>query len=90
MQLLADAGAFHPPSDPDRENHYVEHLSVADLSVGTYSIPSGGRDTQSPHTEDEVYVVVSGGARLVTASGDTEVRPGSVVYVPAGETGSST
>jgi mannose-6-phosphate isomerase-like protein (cupin superfamily) len=45
----------------------------------------GGVDTQQPHTEDEVYVVVAGRARLVADTGSAPVGPGSVVYVPAGE-----
>jgi len=56
------------------------------LSLGTYSIPAGGTDDQEPHTEDEVYVVQAGRATLVTASGTVLVEPGSVVFVPAGET----
>jgi hypothetical protein len=36
------------------------HLRVPDLSVGTYCIPAGGLDNQSPHTEDEIYVVTAG------------------------------
>jgi mannose-6-phosphate isomerase-like protein (cupin superfamily) len=36
-------------------------------------------------TEDEIYVVRSGRATLVTASGTAEVGPGSVVFVPAME-----
>jgi len=42
--------------------------------------------TRKPHTEDEVYVVQAGRATLVTASGTVLVEPGSVVFVPAGET----
>jgi quercetin dioxygenase-like cupin family protein len=62
----------------------VEHLRVPDLSVGTYCIPTGGLDNQSPHTEDEIYVVTAGRARIVTPDGTAEVRPGSVIFVPAG------
>ncbi len=83
MQVIEGAGTFTPPGTAP--NHYVEQFRVPDLSVGTYSIPTGGVDDQSPHTEDEIYVVSSGRARLVTDSGETEVGPGSVVFVPAGE-----
>ena len=41
---------------------YLEFLKVSDLSMGLYVLPAGGRDPQSPHTEDEVYYVVSGRA----------------------------
>ena len=66
-------------------NQYREHLRVPDLSVGTYCIPVGGKDGQQPHTENEIYVVVRGRARLVAESGEVDVAPGSVVYVPAHE-----
>ena len=64
---------------------WVEHLRVADLSVGTYSIPAGGTDGQDPHTEDEIYVVQRGRATLETSDGNADVGPGSVVYVSANE-----
>jgi len=64
---------------------WVEQLRVADLSVGTYCIPAGGTDEQSPHTEDEIYIVTAGRARLVAGGQEAEVRPGSVIYVPADE-----
>ena len=64
MQVLRDADRFG--AQPGGAPHWVEHLSVRDLSVGTYSIPSGGIDTQEPHTEDEVYVVLRGRGALRT------------------------
>jgi mannose-6-phosphate isomerase-like protein (cupin superfamily) len=84
MQVIAQAGTFTPPGGGD-PNDWIEHFSSGDLSVGTYSIPAGGLDDQSPHTEDEIYVVQAGRATLVTDSGTADVGPGSVVFVPAGE-----
>lgn len=78
MRILASAGT--PSADG-----YIEHLSVPDLSVGVYRIPVGGTDPQSPHTEDEVYIVLAGRAVLRCDSGDAPVAAGSVVFVPAGE-----
>jgi len=83
VKLIEGAGRFTRSGEP---THWVEQLRVADLSVGTYSIPAGGTDDQEPHTEDEIYVVKSGQATLVTDSGTAPVGPGSVIYVPAGET----
>ncbi len=84
MRVISDAGRFTPPAGPD-PNHWAEQLRVADLSVGTYSIPAGGIDDQVPHTEDEIYVVTAGRAVLQAGSGGAAVGPGSVVYVAAGE-----
>jgi len=83
MQLIDRAGLFTPPGDAP--NHYVEQFRVPDLSVGTYSIPAGGVDDQTPHSEDEIYVVCRGRARLVAGDAAVDVEPGSVVHVPAGE-----
>src|SRR5512143_2137863 len=60
---------------------YLEFLRKPSLSMGVYQLPAGGVDPQSPHTEDEVYYVVSGRARLRVADEDLPVQPGSIVYV---------
>lgn len=60
---------------------YLEFLKVPDLSMGLYVLPEGGTDPQSPHTEDEVYYVVSGKAKIKVADEDRDVQAGSIVYV---------
>jgi quercetin dioxygenase-like cupin family protein len=60
---------------------YLEFLKVPDLSMGLYHLPAGGTDPQSPHTEDEVYYVVKGKAKIKVAAEDRAVQAGSVVYV---------
>jgi hypothetical protein len=56
-QLIQDRGKT--------EKLYLEFLRVPELSMGIYQLPKGGVDPQSPHTEDEVYFVVSGVAKKV-------------------------
>ena len=60
---------------------YLEFLKVPDLSMGLYVLPAGGTDPQSPHTEDEVYYVVSGRATIRVDGEDRDVQAGSIVYV---------
>jgi mannose-6-phosphate isomerase-like protein (cupin superfamily) len=60
---------------------YLEFLKVPDLSMGLYILPAGGTDPQSPHTDDEVYYVVSGKAKIKVADEDRVVQAGSIVYV---------
>ena len=62
-------------------NLYLEFLKVPDLSMGLYVLPAGGTDPQSPHTEDEVYYVVNGRAKIKVADEDRDVQTGSIVYV---------
>jgi mannose-6-phosphate isomerase-like protein (cupin superfamily) len=84
LRVIAEAGTYTPP-DGGEHTDWITHLESGDLSVGTYSIPAGGLDDQTPHTEDEIYVVQSGRATVAADSGTAEVGPGSVVFVPAKE-----
>jgi mannose-6-phosphate isomerase-like protein (cupin superfamily) len=84
VQIIEGAGQWTAPATGEA-NDWVEHFAVPALSVGTYCIPAGGVDDQTPHTEDEIYVVTSGRGRIVTPSGSAEAVPGSVIFVPAGE-----
>ncbi|HUM11057.1 MAG TPA: cupin domain-containing protein [Myxococcaceae bacterium] len=63
---------------------YLEFLRVPALSAGLYVLEAGMADLQSPHTEDEVYVVVAGRCRFRAGGEEREVGPGSVLFVPAG------
>ena len=65
----------------DSNKPYLEFLKVPDLSMGLYVLPAGGTDPQSPHTEDEVYYVVRGRAKIQVADEDRAVQAGSIVYV---------
>lgn len=83
MRIIQGAGIWR--IEPGAANDWVEQFRTPDLSVGTYCIPVDGDDDQTPHTEDEIYVVTAGRATLVTPSGTAPVEPGTVVHVPAGE-----
>jgi mannose-6-phosphate isomerase-like protein (cupin superfamily) len=62
---------------------YLEFLRVPSLSMGVYRLPAGGVDPQSPHTEDEVYYVISGKAQIRVGEEDRSVSAGSIVFVAA-------
>jgi len=83
MHIIEGAGMWRGPDGA--ANDWTEQLRVADLSVGTYCIPVGGLDDQTPHTEDEIYVVMTGRATVTTPENSAAVGPGSVIFVPAGE-----
>ncbi len=60
-----------------------EFLRVDDLSLGIYTLEVGETDEQSPHAEDEIYVVLEGAARLQAGDEDYEARAGAILYVKA-------
>ena len=63
---------------------YHEFMSVPDLSGGLYVLEAGATDPQSPHAEDELYVVMSGKATVFVEGESRPVVAGSVVFVGAG------
>lgn len=63
---------------------YNEHVRVPEMSVGVYSLPAGAADPQQPHTEDEVYAVLSGRGMLEIDGAPHPVATGSVAFVAAG------
>lgn len=67
------------------ERAYLEFLRVPALSAGLYVLPAGGVDPQKPHTEDELYYVVSGRGQILVAGESRPVGPGSIIYVKAND-----
>lgn len=62
---------------------YREFLRVPSLSCGIYALPAGAKDLQSPHDEDEVYLVLEGSGRITVNGEERRVQRGSVLYVKA-------
>ena len=63
---------------------YLEFLRMPDLSMGLYVLAAGSVDPQQPHSEDEVYYVVSGVGMILVGDKDQQVRAGSIIYVEKG------
>lgn len=61
---------------------YVELFRHGTLSVELYA--PRGDDPQSPHTRDEVYVVVEGRGTFLNGAERHPFGPGDVLFVPAG------
>lgn len=62
---------------------YYEFLTVDDLSAGLYVLEAGASDPQSPHTEDELYYVVSGRGAITVGDERRDVEAGSLIFVAA-------
>ena len=62
---------------------YLEFLNVTALNCGIYFLAAGSKDMQAPHDEDEVYIVLSGSARMRLDQEERAVGPGSLLYVGA-------
>lgn len=61
---------------------FIRLLQHGTLEVECYA--PKGKDLQSPHTRDEIYVVISGRGNFVNGSTRTPFGEGDVLFVPAG------
>jgi mannose-6-phosphate isomerase-like protein (cupin superfamily) len=62
---------------------YLEFLRVPSLSAGLYMLAAGAVDMQEPHTEDEVYYVISGRGFIQVGLESHPVEAGTLVFVKA-------
>lgn len=66
----------------DQEDElFVEFLRRDSMSLEVYGLPAGGTDPQDPHTEDEVYYIVSGVAKIRISDETHPVEEGDIVFV---------
>jgi len=80
MQVtLAEALRRVPDPQGKRFAVVLEHGT---LSVEIYAPRE--TDLQTPHTRDELYVVMSGSGQFVNGEGRHRFGPGDVLFVPAG------
>ena len=66
-------------SGDERYGVLLEHET---LEIGFYAPDK--TDPQTPHDQDEVYVVHSGSGRFVLGDNEQKFEPGEVLFVPAG------
>ena len=60
---------------------WLEFLRVPSLRAGLYVLPAGGVDLQTPHAEDEIYVILSGRGRFTADGEDRAVSAHDVLFV---------
>ncbi|MBA2343540.1 MAG: cupin domain-containing protein [Rubrobacter sp.] len=76
---VAEALEHLPGSDGER---FAEVLGHGTMQVEVYA--PRGHDPQTPHTRDELYVVVEGSGEFVNGPERHRFGPGDVLFVPAG------
>ena len=80
MQRLTIARALEALDKQDEL--FIELFEHGTLSVEMYR--PVGRDPQTPHTRDEVYVIARGSGNFVNGDEQHPFKPGEVLFVPAG------
>ena len=76
---VSESLAALPGPNGERFAAVLEHGS---LVIEIYA--PRGSDTQTPHTRDEVYVVITGSGFFVNGTSRETFGPGDLLFVPAG------
>jgi len=64
-----------------RQAPWFEFLRADSFSMGVYRLVEGESDRQSPHSEDEVYYVLSGRGRFRAGTEEYRATAGDIFYV---------
>ena len=79
FQLETVAAALPDDSSPTM---FAEALRHGTMRLGLYA--PRGSDTQTPHVQDELYVVVGGSGTFVKGGEKRQFAPNDVIFVEAG------
>lgn len=79
FSLASVQEAIAARTDGKRFHYPLLHGS---MRVGLYA--PRGQDAQQPHTQDELYIIVSGSGEFVKADERRAFKPGDVLFVEAG------
>ncbi|SRR5690606_22796094 len=65
--------------------YFLDFLKVRDLEAGIIVLRPGEKDTQEPHSADELYYVIEGSGFIELGKDRRQhpVRKGSIIFVPA-------
>lgn len=65
----------------EEDEFFTEFLRRDSMSLEVYRLEAGATDPQDPHTEDEVYYIVSGSAKIRIGDDVYDVDPGDIIFV---------
>jgi mannose-6-phosphate isomerase-like protein (cupin superfamily) len=82
FRITVAAAAARLPVQTDSQLRFAMLLQRGSMSVELYA--PQGRDAQTPHRQDELYVVISGSGAFVNGDARHPFGPGDVLFVPAG------
>ena len=64
-----------------KANYSTEFLRLESMSLEVYRLKARTTDPQGPHTEDEVYYIVTGSAKIRIGDDVHPVEPGDIIFV---------
>lgn len=63
--------------------YFIDFISTRGIEAGIIRLHAGEKDTQEPHSVDEVYYVIEGDGFIKLDGKDHQIRQGTSIFVPA-------
>jgi mannose-6-phosphate isomerase-like protein (cupin superfamily) len=63
--------------------YFLDFLKIHNLEAGIILLHPGEKDTQTPHSTDELYFIIAGSGFMELGKNKRPVKEGSVIFVPA-------
>jgi mannose-6-phosphate isomerase-like protein (cupin superfamily) len=82
FHLSVAAAAAALPAQSEAQLRFVTLLQRGSMSVELYA--PQGEDRQTPHDQDELYVIISGRGEFLNGDARHPFGPGDLLFVPAG------
>ena len=63
-------------------SYFLDFIHNGSFEVGVLRLNPGQKDTQGPHSEDELYFVLEGNGYINILENNLKIRKGSCIFVP--------
>ena len=67
----------------DLNSYFLDVMHTSSFEVGILRLNPGQKDTQGPHSSDELYFVVEGDGFIRIQGKDYGIKKGSCIFIPA-------
>ena len=65
------------------DSYFLDIMHTNSFDVGILRLNPGQKDTQGPHSVDELYFVVEGEGAINIQGKDQQIRKGSCIFIPS-------
>ena len=62
--------------------YFHNFLNLKTMEVGIINLKKGQKDTQQPHSFDEIYYIIRGNGTIDIEGVKNKVNPGKIIYIP--------
>jgi mannose-6-phosphate isomerase-like protein (cupin superfamily) len=71
-------------SQLDGSGYFIDFITTKGIQAGIIRLHANEKDTQEPHSVDEVYYVIEGSGLIILRGESHPIKQGTCIFVPGG------